>query len=373
MRRSEIIEGINQISRAIDESNIIPAVEAVVSGPVNPERVKKFTPSVLRALKEYVLHAQNYNSAAKEVTQILDLAVIENEQIWSSILGGEDVRTVYAVLSNLRFASEHLPQLASLIEQTSLRNFQNLKKEGEKLGMKVLSVSVFEEGRTFSSPARLSNVLESIDNFYSACALMEGESPSSLSVVACDSGSDKSFDFLGLAKVMECVERLIGTIWDRLVFYKERQFDERLELVTKSLPIIEQINKMEEQKQIDPALAEILRRNIFEGANKFIQTGATIPQLDLRAQNPPRSLLSPVQKLLVSAPAELISEGDTNESLIGESEEAAEATGGETLTPDEQKELLRLLRKTNQSKVTSLQRGEEDDDSLERDASENID
>jgi hypothetical protein len=162
----------------------------------------------------------------------------------------------------INFALSYLPKIIDMIEPLTTKVFkEHAKVTGTRLNeSKILTVTVFEQNNLFSSPLRLANVLESINHLYTACALMNNESPSTLSVISCDSGSDKSFDFLGLAKIIECVERIISTLWDRVIFFREHQFEERLDLINKSLPIIEHIHKLEEQKQIDPELAEILRR-----------------------------------------------------------------------------------------------------------------
>ena len=105
----------------------------------------------------------------------------------------------------LRIASFALPKLVPLIRQEA---YSLISESGESIASpykdrSTLSVTIIEENHRFSSPARLIKVLDSISKLYEACAILTEQSPEGLSVIACDSGSDKSFDFLGLAKVME--------------------------------------------------------------------------------------------------------------------------------------------------------------------------
>ena len=58
-------------------------------------------------------------------------------------------------------------------------------------------------------------------------------------VIACDSGSDKSFDFLGVATVIECVKELILSLWNRVIYFSEYRMSERIKLVAEALPVIE--------------------------------------------------------------------------------------------------------------------------------------
>ncbi|MHC4331729.1 MAG: hypothetical protein ACYSWW_26805, partial [Planctomycetota bacterium] len=103
-------------------------------------------------------------------------------------------------VSSIRFAQDHLPKVVSLLARQSDRISQPKKKgaEAKENGLSQLSVTVIEEVQ-HSSPERLVLALQSINGLYRACAQLMGESEGDLCVVACDSGSDKSFDFLGVA------------------------------------------------------------------------------------------------------------------------------------------------------------------------------
>jgi hypothetical protein len=353
MRRADLIEATAELKSALIETKISEFLG-------NLEKKRDEGPSsevrILAALKDYAIRAHLFEPATRHLAKIFDLEPLERAEQWLMFL---DASPPAALMRNrIRFALEFLPAVVEMLEPELLRR---LKQESEAAspyrGMRVLSVTVFEPEKLLSSPLRLANVLESINHFYTACALMENESPSTLSVVACDSGSDKSFDFLGIAKVMDCIERLIGTIWDRAFFFRERQFEERLELVAKSLPIIEHIGSMLEQKQVDPAMAELLKRNIFDGSNKFLQSGATIPKIEDTSQYNPRLLLSPVQKLLVAAPDEVLGEvDDVSETDVADNkrprEEAADAGKLDlgNLSSHDQEELIRLVEKSKRKK-----------------------
>lgn len=353
MRRKEIIDAVTQIVSALESSKII-AVLRVTREQLGPKRSDpKMVTETLRVLRLYTLLAHSFSPPARELTRILGIDRIEDPALWSTIISEDPNHESISVWWDLKFAYEHLPKIAQLLEQHPLEG-SDVNGTNVPDGMRVLTVMIFEPINTISSPIRLANVLEGINHFYTACALMGKESPSTLSVIACDSGSDKSFDFLGLAKVMECVERLITNIWDRVVFYREHQFEERLDLISKSLPILQQINKMEEHKELEPELAEILRRNVFDGTNKFVQSGATIPQFENSLISNPRQILSPVQKLLVSTSSE---ESETAEVCGLDRKETSNSESTEQISFDnlsgEEKEILRALfekaRKANTS------------------------
>lgn len=376
MRRQEILDGVNQVLSALTQSEIRDSLQAKLRGGEDAKEQIEVNAKLLDSLRLYNMYAQTFNPAAKEVSRILRLNSLENARLWVGLTATRQA-TAFKLFQDVTFAIEQLPKIIKLLKQELIRRIEESEDDvtSKYKGMRVLTINVFEAINVFSSPARLANVLESIDLFYTACALLNGESPSTLSVIACDSGSDKSFDFLGIAKLMDCVERLIGTIFERVFFFREHQFEERLDLVTKALPIIQQINKMEEHKELAPEMAEVLRRNIFDGTNKFIQSGATIPKIEDKSQYDARSLLSPVQKLLVAAPDEstedVSSEHPNKKSAITADDQRPEEDRGserltlENLSDEEQDQLFRLLQKSRSAPSKVQETNGEGDSEIE--------
>ncbi|MEJ7575886.1 MAG: hypothetical protein WKF74_02650 [Pyrinomonadaceae bacterium] len=351
MRRKELIEGIYELHNALVQLAIPEILMAQLQG--NAKDNDGLSPVFLKQVTEYVLRAQKFSPAARQVAGILGISALENTDMWHAFRVSRD--EAIELYNAVRYAAKDLPRLAALLQQGTAEPIEESinNKTGKYKGMRLLSVTVFEQGNRFSTPTRLTNVLESINLFYTTCAYLNDESPDSLSVVACDSGSDKSFDFLGIAKVVECVTNLIETLWDRIVFYRELQHEQRIELVAKTLPVIEQINNSASNGHIEPELAEQLKRNVLEGTMKFVQSGAAIPQIESRAHHDARSLLSPVQKLLISAPDE-----DAEENIEPSSDEVPEDKSQsvkshsqmnvDVLSKDEREQLLHLLNKTKQ-------------------------
>jgi len=344
MRRAELINGARELEDALTETRMFELLNS------KSDDKKRSATEVLEALKEYSIRAHRFSPPAKQLSNIFNLKTLETPGRWISLLDRSP--TSMRTRDQVAFALTFLPSIVEMLEPEILAQINRSSGEESPFrNMRVLSVSIYESDKVLSTPTRLCNVLESMNNFYTACALMENESPSTLSVIACDSGSDKSFDFLGIAKLMECVERLIGTIWDRAFFFREKQFEERLDLVAKSLPIMERIDTMLTQKQIDPEMAGVLKRNIFDGTNRFLQSGASIQKIEDTTEYNPRLLLSPVQKLLVAAPEDAVQEGDVRV----EGDRDAEKQSGlpnslrldlSNLNSDEKALLLKLAQKS---------------------------
>ncbi len=181
---------------------------------------------------------------------------------------------------------------------------------------------------------------------YSVFATLEGHSDSDLSVLACDSGSDKSFDFLGIAKLMEEVRKLVVAIWDRRVFFRHMHVSQCVGLIAESLPVIEHIHKLKESGALGPEQAELLKRRTIESATKFLESGAIIAEMDVNATQSPRMLMRPEPKLLTGPPAKSTPAGDlTENAAIAEDTDPA-------MTEDEISELERLVEKAKKGRLT---------------------
>jgi hypothetical protein len=160
-----------------------------------------------------------------------------------------------------------------------------------------------EESGKFSSPARICAALESVATLYEAVAEMNVQSSTDLVVTGCDSGRDKLFEFEGTPDLIAKLKELLLDLWDNAIYYREKKFTERQDLISKNLPVLTDIAGLEEKKQMQPERAELLRRKFIAGASKFFEAGASIPDMDKFATYQPRELLTPKATLLLAAHA----------------------------------------------------------------------
>jgi hypothetical protein len=227
----------------------------------------------------------------------MGLSTLDDPSQWAELLA-EDDRTLYMTRHQVFFAVNHLPKIIRLIQREDAASLP-IGSDHENPEA-VLTVLVLEEGGHRSRPTRLVEVLSSVETFYECCAILLNMPPHELSVVACDSGSDKSFDFLGAAKVIECVKDLILSLWDRVVYFREHQTSQRIRLVKEALPVVQQIADLEAKRQLAPEQAQILRDKVTDAVGKFLESGAVIPEIEERVYHEPRRLMAPEQKLITS-------------------------------------------------------------------------
>ena len=300
MLRREIIRATSNVLATLEKSGVASLFKSIVDSRVERPNKEKILPVFSHYIKLY----DQFGDTERQLLVILGLAPLHDTTFWTKLLTFDDIRqpSSFSLNASLRFAQEHLPKILKLIERKSdIRKIDDEKEleaklQNDELGQ--LSVTVIED-REKSTPERLVLVMQSIDGLYRACAFLAGEQETGLCVESCDSGSDKAFDFLGVAKVVESVKEIILSFWDRLVYFREDKTGRRLELVAQSLPILDQIGAMKEAGKLEPERAELLKRQIVDSISKFGAAGATIPEIDRATFHNPRQLMRPEPKLLV--------------------------------------------------------------------------
>lgn len=299
MRRVDIIEACNSIARVLEKTNI----RAHITNTLRPPGGGELDPApLLSALREYSIEESKWGTSEHKIAAILGLEPLANTKFWGSILNAATKKSgsdlVYEVRSSITFAMQYLPKLIALLEHTPAATaIKTGRKQPES---EVLTIILIEDDEQRSTPERLVMVLTGTKDLYEACAAMLDLPQHGMSVISCDSGSDKSFDFLGAAKVIQALKELILSMWDRVVFYREQKLESRLDLVGQALPIVGKIDKLKETGAMDPAEAELLKRKILGGIHKLLETGVVIPEINERARYNPRQLMAPEPKLLTA-------------------------------------------------------------------------
>jgi hypothetical protein len=284
MRRTELIDGVKTILER--------------SGSKEDDG-RGNNSDVLIALNGYAIDASKFGETERKIASILKIEILTDARRWLNF----SIRTPMAheLWMLVGQAERFLPTIMNLIEQDYVETMKHDPGKAPAVfqGKALLSVIILEEKDKYSNPKRVIETLEAVQLLYESVAILNDQkNEQQMVLLACDSGSDKSFDLLGIAKLVEAVKEIILSLWDRVVFFREQKMGAKLELVANSLPIIEKISEMQKAGHLEPEQAEILRRNISLGAQKFINAGATIPEIEGHSHFNPRQLMSPEPKLL---------------------------------------------------------------------------
>ena len=240
----------------------------------------------LKAFKEYNILAEQFSEGALFLEKELGFSPLRDPDPWI-VMSKQDELEGGNPLNNIKGVMDALASIGSLLNKSQT---EAQKHEGSE----VLSLILFEDDRKSSpSPRRITESFEGIELLYEACARMQGLPFEDLKVVSCDSGADMLFDFLGRASVIGAVKELILSIWERVIFYRNRKLQERISLLTHSLPVLDNVTELEMSGSISSADGEKTRTAIVNGVTKFLSSGSMIKEIRERTSFDERSLMAP--------------------------------------------------------------------------------
>ena len=296
MKRADIIKGVSNLNSILTQSKLLESFKKLRDFNGNNSNAGFNFEDLLISLNNYSIQYNNLGEIEKSIIRIMGLQGLEDPKIWAQLLYNNDKKQELAFLTrNMENTLIMLPKIADLIspETDQKTSTKNTNKD-------VINLVLPEDPGAHSSPERLSKALESISLFYSTCAALQGFVIDDLSVISLDSGKDKSIDFIGTTSVIKAVKDIIISIWHNALYYSEKPFFERTELIKQSLPIIGKIEDKKIKHELGGEQAEIHKRNITMAAEKFISAGALILELEQEGNKDPRKLLSPEPKLLIN-------------------------------------------------------------------------
>jgi hypothetical protein len=279
MRRVEIIQAAQNVAETLVSSNVMGAL------------ARMDTTELVCAHADWVARRQSFGAPEERVVGVLGLSQLDDPGFWAKTLsdGANEDPQLLGPISEMhrhaRFAQDELPTLlASLL----------VGDDGDGADGK-LTVLVLEDEAP-STPGRLAMLLSAIDTLYRACARVVGKEDARVSVVACDSGGDKSFEFAGDPVVIGRTKDVLLSFWDRVVFYREDRTEERMRMIAESLPILEDVKAIKEAAAADGA-----RKQVIESVMQFAAVGASIPEIQDVAAYDPRQLMKPKPDMFVAA------------------------------------------------------------------------
>ena len=324
MRRIELVKAYKTVALAITASNY----KIVVRKSLSKEKEKEGTRlEIIEAFQKYFQLSLGFGKNEMKIVNIFGLRDLQSAKFIETLMN-ENITPpnhnfVNKISRSISYFLEFTPQILELLEQEGTKwvSPSNLEEvPSNSTDKTIITVILPENQNQSSSPERLIKVLESINGFYRVVCTVEKIEDSTISITAVDSGSDKSFDFAGIAQGITALKELILGLYDRVVFYKERKASERLDLIIKALPIIETIHKMQESGVMEAEQAELSKRSIHSYTKLFLECGAVLPEFTNHVNVDPRQIMAPEPKLLTtrsSSPekaAESVSPKNANQS-----------------------------------------------------------
>ena len=361
MRRDVVISAVERIVADLTECGVDAMFDNATEKYRKPGgSADDRSPLSLEVFQRYSVATASYGEVEIEVCRILGLESLLRSGTWEMLATTPDPGFLFDWVRKVDFAKTNLPKLTKLFRQEYVieaKTGGQLPKELE--GRTAITFILPEDAHEYSTPGRLIAALDAITSIYSVFCTIEGQSETDLIVLACDSGSDKSFDFLGLAKMMEQVRKFVIAVWDRRVFYRHMHASQCIALIAQSLPVVERIEELKRSKAIDPEQAELLKRKTLQGATMFLESGIYIDEMAHESNHSPRQLMRPEPKLLAAPQPSPPPPGSEGASKREPSSHSIPSVSSDALSPEEAAVLRHLLDKANSQGNESPPQGQD--------------
>lgn len=310
MRRIQIAESVFTIINSIETSDLAKALsDSRESFSPGRREAPNIDTRLLIALNHFNNSYMQFNEIELQIADIMSLNGIALPENWSALITPpDDPSELYKATNLIRFALSHLPLIAKIIAPSYIKistdaEFVIIKEENQE----VFSVILYDNSTFPFTTDRFIALFSSLSSLYEVASSIQQTEVPPLLLQNCDSGNEKSFDFLGTAKTIQMVKEIILSMWDRIVFYREHKMSQRLELISQSLPIIDEIGQLREQEKISPEEAEILKRKVLTSVEQFMKSGAITPEMESQSK------IDPV--LLMTNEPKQLTEGASNDKI----------------------------------------------------------
>lgn len=137
----------------------------------------------------------------------------------------------------------------------------------------VLQFELLEIGKTGFSIERLGDVLPDIKEFYVQVARLYQSDELALRIAYVDSGSPLMIAIKGDSKVIDAMRKCFESIWDRVRFSKETRAEKKIELLDKSVDLLEKIHSREKDGSLTPEDSLRIRTMLVGSVTGLIAKG----------------------------------------------------------------------------------------------------
>ncbi len=306
MLRSELMQATVDLRTLIDRLKLLDVLQSSFQKARIDGQIPLTTFSKLEAWNATA------SPAARKLVSIFELDELFSPLFWTHLIRGADASTgnlprekIIDVFTSVRFTREKAPLIVAMLTRDGDPPLtEQAAATTEPDASHVIRVMMTEDAGESSTPERVIEVMKSLTELYTALAILHGKVENGLSVIGCDSGSTKVFDFRGSGELIREIKNLIIDTYREVAFRKENKDAINLENAAKRLAILERVAELRDKEVLSHEAAGRIERGITLGLTKFFNAGLMIPEIHAIQLPEPETLLRPEGKYLLSPPSD---------------------------------------------------------------------
>lgn len=353
MRRDVLRNAALRVANDLTESGIDRMMRSGVDNMRSrvSKDMEKNNWASLHSISTYLTRTSFYHKPELELISILGMTDFTDADFWQKAFSDLDPEFIWETNRKIEFTIQYLPKIVKLLDREFIDAPQNdLENRSNLLVQRVILV---DEGDSLSSPDRVIELLLSIKQIYSVIAEINNLPAENLSIIGLDSGSEKSFDFLGIARLMHELRETLTSAYNLIAFHRQNVTLKNIQVAGETLAIVERISEMEKNKTISGEESKRLRHTLFTGIEKFIGTGAYTPEMEKPLESP--QIVMRPQPRLLTGPKDFIADKSYKSDVSNNNDEQKidEPHDEEEFSEEELQAAAALMRKSRQNNTPS--------------------
>ena len=286
MLRRDVLTAIEEVRSALSSSHAGSTIRKASDDTEESAR-----DDVFHAISTFKVHRSNFSPAAESLLQALDLTFLGEASFWDILLA-DDKRISENRAQKVDSAYEALGQLEEFLEYDDVRSNFGFSED------RLCRIVLLDDSDEGTRVERVRDTIEGIRQIYQACAAISGTPKEDIRLLSLDSGSNKSFDFLGVAEAMNSLNDLLTSFWDRVLFLDAHKASARAKAIDDTLPVLREIAEMRDNENLSEREAEKLRQTAMNGIEMIGDSGAVTEMIRSNDDRDTKSISSDRRKLL---------------------------------------------------------------------------
>lgn len=210
----------------------------------------------------------------RRVAERLHLDSLADPDYWDKVILATDGQTgnkaeLVRLASRVMFASNNLPGLLALLEQT-----ENAPADQPALAASEapLIIRLVEGGERASDPDRIARAIDGVDMLYSACASLAQGARAAFRLEKIDGTVTRDLHFAGDKDAIAAVVAVLDSVRTALgELNSSAQPD--VEEAIRSLPVFEELESLSDQGAVSPSDIKDIAETLYQGAMLVVESG----------------------------------------------------------------------------------------------------
>jgi hypothetical protein len=212
-----------------------------------------------------------------------NLTPLFEPQLWHAYLGSDKpdmMGQIHDVRSSLSLFVRCTPAVVKILARAGDEALSKDHKEGND-GKAVTTILIKDKDVPELSVRHLSSILNDIETLYHTIAKIYGIDGGELVIGSMDSGSEKSFDVIGVASGISKLSSFLLECWNRVRFHSAEKAERNIKTASEGLDLMAKIQQNLEKRSIDETEAARLKKVVLKCVNNLFNNGVYTPEMEL--------------------------------------------------------------------------------------------